>query len=64
MLTSVGTAAGATVAIPLRRDLGSLWLGTLAFLIAIGVGALLGRLVGGLLFRPSSGGAPDHPPHA
>jgi hypothetical protein len=35
-----------------------------ALAVAIIVGIVLGRLVGGLLFRPSSDGPPDHPPHA
>ena len=40
------------------------WPGMLAISVAIIVGIVSGRLVGGLLFRPSSGGPPDHPPHA
>jgi hypothetical protein len=35
------------------------WLTTFVPII---VGILLGNLVGRLLFRPSSGGPPDHPP--
>jgi hypothetical protein len=35
------------------------WPGMLAIVVAISVGIVLGRLVGGLLFRPSSGGRPD-----
>ena len=39
--------------------------GGLAIIVAIIVGIVLGNLVvGPLLFRPSSGGPPDHPPHA
>jgi hypothetical protein len=64
LATGVGTCAGAAVALLLRRDLGSFWLGLLAFVLVTGLGGLLGRLVGGLLFRPSSGGPPDPPPHA
>ena len=30
----------------------------------IGVGVVLGQLAGERLFRPSSGGPPDHPPPA
>jgi hypothetical protein len=60
LATGLGTVAGATVALlPLRRDLGSFWLGLLAFGFVTGVGGVLGRLVGGLLVRPSSGGPPD-----
>lgn len=39
------------------------WPGTLAIVVAIIVGCVLGRVVGGLLFRPSSAGPPDQPPH-
>jgi hypothetical protein len=35
----------------------------IAFVIVTGAGGVLGRLVGGLLFRPS-GGPPGPPPHA
>jgi hypothetical protein len=63
LATGLGTAAGAAVALLLlRRDLGSFWLGLLAFAVVCGIGGLLGRLVGGLLARPSSGGSPDPPP--
>jgi hypothetical protein len=64
LATGGGTVVGATVALLLKTDLGSFWLGMIAFLAVTGVGGLLGRLVGGLLFRPSSGGPPDPPPHA
>jgi hypothetical protein len=64
LATAVGLCTGAAVALLLRTDLGSFWLGMLAFLIVIGVGGVLGRLVGGMLFRPSCGGTPDPPPHA
>ncbi len=40
------------------------WLGPFAFVALIGVGVILGNIVGGRLFRPSSGGPPDHPPRA
>jgi hypothetical protein len=58
--------AGAAIALLWRPEFfsGSLWLGTLGFCLFMGVGAVLGRLVGGLLFRPSSGGPPGSPPHA
>jgi hypothetical protein len=58
----VGAAAGATVALVWRPELRELWPGLIGFGAMVGVGGALGRLVGGLLFRPSSGG-PDHPPH-
>jgi hypothetical protein len=35
----------------------------IGFGVVTGVGAILGRLVGGMLFRPSIGGPPDQPPH-
>jgi hypothetical protein len=35
------------------------WQGMIAVVVAIVVGGVLGRLVGGLLFRPPSGGPPD-----
>jgi hypothetical protein len=38
--------------------------GGLAIIVAIVVGSVLGQLVGRLLFQPSSGRPPDHPPHA
>lgn len=38
--------------------------GGLAIIVAIIVGIVLGQLVGRLLFQPSSGRLPDHPPHA
>ena len=38
--------------------------GGLAIVVAIIVGIVLGGLVGRLLFRPSSGGPPDHRPHS
>ena len=40
------------------------WPGILAVVVAIIVGIVLGGLVGRLLFRPPSGGPPDHPPRA
>ena len=38
--------------------------GGLAIIVAILVGIVLGQLVDRLLFQPSSGRPPDHPPHA
>lgn len=64
LATAVGAGAGAAVALVWRADLGGFWLGLIAFGIVTGVGAVLGRLVGRLLFRPSSGEPPNHPPHA
>ncbi len=58
----VGGAVAAAVALLWRPDLGGLWPGLIAFAVAIAVGIVLGRLVGGLLFRPSSGGPTDVPP--
>jgi hypothetical protein len=60
-----GTAAGAAVALLWRPDFFSgFWLGSIGFCIFLAVGAVLGRIVGGLLFRPKSDGPPDHLPHA
>ena len=42
--------------------LGGFWPGLMAFAFVTAAGAVLGRLLGGLLFRPSSGGPPDPPP--
>jgi hypothetical protein len=64
--TMVGAAAclaGALVFAPVVGIEG-FWPGALAIAVAISVGIVLGRLAGGLLFRPSSGGPPGHPPHA
>ena len=62
LATGVGAGAGTAAALLLRRDLGSFWLGVIAFLIVLGVGAVLGRLVGGLLFRPSAARRTLRPP--
>jgi hypothetical protein len=59
----IGGGAGAAVALLLRTDLGNYWLGLAAFAAVLAAGLLLGRLVGGLLFGPSSDGPRDHPPH-
>jgi ABC-type nickel/cobalt efflux system permease component RcnA len=64
LATGLGTCAGAAVALLLRRDLGSFWLGLLAFVLVTGLGGLLGRLVGGLLFRSPDRRPPGPPPHA
>jgi hypothetical protein len=60
LATMVGTGAGAAVALLWRPDLGGFWQGLIAFAILTGAGAVLGWLVGRLLFRASSGGPPDH----
>jgi hypothetical protein len=65
LATSVGVLIGAAVAIfvikPLVEPLAELpfWLGLIAFAVTVGVGGILGKLVGRLLFRPPSGGPPD-----
>ena len=64
--TSVGVAtcmAGALLLGPVV-GINGFWPRMLAIIVAMSVGIVLGRLVGGLLFRPSSGSPPDHPPHA
>jgi hypothetical protein len=66
LATMAGVGVGGAVALFVVKPLVELplWLGTIAFCAMIGVGGVLGRLVGGLLFRPSSGDPSDHPPHA
>jgi hypothetical protein len=66
LATGVGTVAGAAAALLWRPDFfgGGFWLGLIGFCLFCGVGGVLGRLVGGLLFRPSSAGPPDTPPPA
>jgi hypothetical protein len=67
LATGVGTVAGSAVALFVIKplvDIPGFWPGLIAFVAVSGVGGVLGRLVGGLLFRPSSGGSPDPPPHA
>jgi hypothetical protein len=54
----VGTGAGAAVALLWHPDLGSFWLGLLAFMALLIVGAFFGRLAGSLMFRPQSGSSP------
>ena len=58
----VGGAVGLFVVKPLIEL--PVWLGGFAFVALIGVGVILGNIVGGRLFRPSSGGPPDPPPPA
>lgn len=58
---AVGTLVGASIALLWRPVLGwpwpdGFWPGMIGFGIFTGAGGVLGRLVGGLLFRPSSGG--------
>jgi hypothetical protein len=67
LATGVGTVAGAAIALFVIKplvDIPGFWPGLIAFVAVAGAGGVLGRLVGGLLFRPSSGAPPDHPPHA
>ena len=67
LATGAGTVTGAAVALFVIKplvDIPGFWPGLIAFVAVTGVGGVLGRLVGGLLFRPSSGGPPDPPPHA
>lgn len=51
LATAAGASAGAAVALLWRPDLGGFWPGLLGFGIVTGVGAVLGRLAGSLLFR-------------
>lgn len=66
LATSIGVLIGASVALfvirPLVGELPFLQ-GMLAFGAMCGVGGVLGRLVGNLLFPPSSEGPPEQPPH-
>jgi len=59
--TGVGVAACMAGAMMLGPVVGinGFWPGMLAIAVAIVLGVVLGRLVGGLLFRPSSGGPPE-----
>jgi hypothetical protein len=64
LATGVRTVAGASVGLVLRRDLGSFWLGRLAFGVVTATGGVPGRLADGLLFRPTAGGEHDPSRHA
>jgi hypothetical protein len=62
LATGVGTVVGAAIALFVIKplvDIPGFWPGLIAFVAVTGVGGLLGRLVGGLLFRPLSAGPPD-----
>ena len=64
LTTGVVVAACMAAAMMLGPVVGinGFWPGGLAIVVAIIVGIVLGGLVGRLLFRPPSGGPPDHPP--
>ena len=67
LATGLGTVAGAALGLFVIKplvDIPGFWPGLIAFCIVAGVGGALGRLVGVLLFRPSSGGPPVTPPPA
>ena len=67
LATGVGTVAGAALGLFVMKplvDIPGFWPGLIAFVAVTGVGGVLGRLVGGLLFRPSPGGPPNPPPPA
>jgi hypothetical protein len=52
--TGLGTATGAAIALFVIKPLVEIpgfWLGLIAFLAVTGIGGIIGRLVGGLLFR-------------
>ena len=57
----VGTGVSGADALFVLKPLVELpfWEGLIAFCVMIAVRAYVGRLVGGLLSRPSSGGPPD-----
>jgi hypothetical protein len=67
LASGVGTVAGAAFGLFVIRplvDIHECWPGLLTFVAVAGVGGVLGRLVGGLLFRPSFDGPPSLPPPA
>ena len=63
---AAGGMAGGAIGLFVIKPLIELpvWLGPLAFVALIGIGVILGNIVGGRLFPPSSGGPTDHPPSA
>jgi predicted Ser/Thr protein kinase len=63
LATGVGVLVSVGVGMLWRPDVGGPWGGLMVYIIMNGVGLLYGQLVGELLFRPSPGGPPDHPPH-
>jgi hypothetical protein len=66
LATGVGTVTGATIALFVIKplvDIPGFLPGLIAFVAVTGAGGVLGRLVGGLLFRPSPGDSVDPPPH-
>jgi hypothetical protein len=66
LATALGVLAGGSIALLWRPEFfsGPFWLGMLGFLIFVVVGGVLGKFVGWLLFRPSSGGPTNPPPPA
>ena len=64
--TGVGVAVCMAAALWLGPEVGinGFWPGIVAIVVSIFVGIVLGRFVGGLLFRPSSGDPTDTPPRA
>jgi hypothetical protein len=66
LTTGVTTAVCIAAAMMLEPVVGihGFWPHMLAIVVAILVGNVLGRLVYRLLFQPSSGDPPDHPPRA
>jgi hypothetical protein len=54
LATAVGAGAGAALGLLVKSlgvDLGGFWPGMIAFGVVVGVGTVLGRLAGSLLFR-------------
>lgn len=58
LATMVGTGAGAALALLWHPDLGSFWLGLVAFVALLAAGGLLGRLAGSFMFRQASASSP------
>jgi hypothetical protein len=57
LATGAGTVGGAALGLFVIKplvDIPGFWPGLIAFVAVAGVGGVLGRLVGGLLFRPST----------
>lgn len=64
LATAVGVGVGGAIALIWRPDVGGFWPGLIAYLAMMGVGGVVGRILAGLLCRPSSGEPPRSPPSA
>jgi hypothetical protein len=62
LATGVGAVAGSAIALFVIKpllEIPGFWPGLIAFVAVTGTGAVLGRLLGGLLFRPAFSGPPE-----